>query len=285
MVARVHTAIHTLDLLQGKIRYLDSGEGPTLLFIHGIFVNSQLWRNVVPDLSSSFRCIVPDLPLGAHTQPMDPKADLNPLGLAQLIADFMKALELKGVLLIGSDTGGTLCQLVAAHHPQQLSGLVLTNCDAFENFLPPLLRPLQYCFHLPGFAFLMAQMLRTSLGQQMFFWTVAKRHLTQEMADCYFSSYIRIPEVRRDIAKAIRGISNRYTLEAAQHFPDFHKPVLLAWGEDDWFFPVRYAERLKQTFAFARVERIADSRTLVPEDQPAVLVRLIKQFAHEQTST
>ncbi len=275
---------YMLDLPQGSIRYHDCGKGPTLLFVHGLLVNGDLWRNVVPQLSADYRCIVPDLPLGSHRQPMSSEADLSPLGLAQLIADFMAALDLREVTLVGNNTGGGLCQIVVAHHPQRLARLVLTNCDAFENFPPPLLLPLFYAARIPGFTFLLAQLLRTSLARKLLVSLVAHRSLSAESAESYFGPLAESSAVQRDVTKVTSGISNRYTLEAARSFADFRKPVLLVWGEDDFFFPMREAERLQQAFPYARLERVADSKTFVAEDQPDILARLVKQFVHESIS-
>ena len=58
-----------LRLPQGTVRYRDvgSGSGPPIVFVHGLLVNSLLWRKVVPSLAGERRCIVPDLPLGCMT--------------------------------------------------------------------------------------------------------------------------------------------------------------------------------------------------------------------------
>ena len=60
-----------IRLGSGVIHYRDEDEGPELLFVHGIFANGTLWREVVPKLSEDFRCVVPDLPLGGHVVPLD----------------------------------------------------------------------------------------------------------------------------------------------------------------------------------------------------------------------
>ena len=60
-----------LRLGQGMIRYREVGEGPMLLFAHGILANGTLLREVVPRVSEKFRCVVPDLPVGGHAAPMD----------------------------------------------------------------------------------------------------------------------------------------------------------------------------------------------------------------------
>ncbi len=73
-----------IRLAQGVIRYREAGDGPVLLFVHGVLANGTLWREVVPRLSGGFRCIVPDLPLGGHAVPMERDADLTPRGVARI---------------------------------------------------------------------------------------------------------------------------------------------------------------------------------------------------------
>src|SRR5258708_34406106 len=65
-----------VSLPQGTVRYCDQGVGPALVFIHGLFANGVLWSRVIPQLVSRFRCVAPELPLGAHSSPLLPDADL-----------------------------------------------------------------------------------------------------------------------------------------------------------------------------------------------------------------
>src|SRR5438874_10453979 len=97
-------------LEQGTIRYRERGTGEPIVFVHGLLVNGDLWRKVVPELANDFRCITPDWPLGSHEVPMSHEADLTPTGLAKLIADFLAALALENVTLVGNDSGGALSQ-------------------------------------------------------------------------------------------------------------------------------------------------------------------------------
>lgn len=78
-----------VSLPQGTVRYCDQGTGPTLVFIHGLLANRLLWSRVIPRLVSHFRCVAPDLPLGGHAAPMHPDADMSPLGVARLVANFL----------------------------------------------------------------------------------------------------------------------------------------------------------------------------------------------------
>ena len=110
---------------------------PPVLFVHGILVDERLWERVAEGLAGmGYRCILPTWPLGAHTIPVNQGADLSPRGIAAMINDFMIALDLSEVTLVGNDTGGGLCQFVIDSHPERIGRLVLTNCDAFDKFPP-----------------------------------------------------------------------------------------------------------------------------------------------------
>jgi len=267
-------------LPQGTIRYREAGAGEPIVFVHGLLVNGLLWRKVVPALEAEFRSIVPDLPLGSHSIAMDTDAELTPPDLARLIADFIAALDLESVTLVGNDTGGALSQLVAVNHPERIGRLVLTNCDAYENFLPPAFRPLQWLAHVPGAVFAIAQSMRARPVQRLpiaYGW-LTKRPIDPEVMRAYLRPVMSDRAVRRDVAKVLRGISNSYTLAAAQRFAEFDRPVLLAWGRDDRFFKPSYAERLAQAFPDARLEWIEDGLTFVPEEQAERVAELIGAF-------
>src|SRR3954462_12864370 len=119
----------------GPIRYRERGTGPTLLFLHGIVANGVLWRRVVPPLAGEFRCITPDWPLGSHELGLRDDADMSLPGLARIVEEFLDVLELEDVTLVANDTGGAIAQWVAVHNPHRVARLVLTPCDAFDNFL------------------------------------------------------------------------------------------------------------------------------------------------------
>lgn len=273
--------LHEVDLPQGTVRYRELGTGEPIVLVHGLLANGLLWAQVAPTLAREFRVVVPDWPLGAHTTPLRPDADRTPPGLAALIADFLTALELENVTLVGNDTGGALCQLVAVNHPERLGGLVLTPCDAFDNFLPPLFKPLQLLARVPGAIRLIAHALRPRPVQRLpiaLGW-LSKRPLPADVVDSLLRPLRTDARIRREVATILRGISSRHTLEAATRFSRFDKPVLVAWATEDRVFPLAHAERLAAAFPQGRLERIEDSYTFVPIDQPARTAELIGAFA------
>jgi pimeloyl-ACP methyl ester carboxylesterase len=266
---------------QGTISYRERGSGEPIVFIHGLLVNGDLWRKVVPELSKDYRCIAPDLPLGSHTRAMNESADLSPYGLAKLIDDFLGALDLHEVTLVGNDTGGALCQMVVTRHPERIGRLVLTPCDAYDNFPPAffkwILYPAQWSI---GARVLLAPMrFKAMRNSPLAFGWLSKKGIDPEITESWLAPVRRDAGVRRDTTKVIRSVDTKLMLETSKRLGEFNRPVLLVWSPEKDFFKWEHAEALSRDFPDARIERVDDSYTFVPEDQPERLARLIGDFA------
>ncbi len=270
-----------IQLSQGVVRYREQGTGTPIVLIHGLLVNGNVWDRLVPLLARHGRCIVPDLPLGSHSLPMDKGAHLSPSGIALLIAEFMDKLELEDVTLVGNDTGGALCQLVAADHRERLGRLVLTNCDAFENFPPPAVRPLLTALKLPGAlaATSVLGRLRAVRGAAFKAMPLTMQPIPDEQVKSWVAP-LADKRIRADLAKVVRGIDPAVTVAAAERLRDFDRPALIAWGAEDRFFPFSDAERLAATLPNARLERIPNARAFVQLDAPERLAEMIGSVAN-----
>src|SRR5258708_36344745 len=96
--------MQTIELSAGIIEYEDTGgSGPILVLLHGLLMDGSVWRHVVHELRTDYRCVVPTLPVGSHRQPMRADADLSFHGLVKLQAEFLEALDLRDVTLVGND--------------------------------------------------------------------------------------------------------------------------------------------------------------------------------------
>ncbi len=252
-----------------------------IVLVHGFMVDGSLWSDVAPLLSERSRVVVPDLPLGSHRHAMADNADLSLPGMARLVADFLAALDLHQVTLVGNDTGGAVCQLVATRHPQRLARLVLTNCDAYEHCPPPVLRYLLVAARLSGVVWLLAQSLRLRPARRLpiaYGWT-SHRRPPRAVEDAWVEPLRTDGKVRRDVRKLLRALSPGDTLEAADQLSGFPGPTLLAWGRPDRLFPARLAERLAADIPNCRLEWIDGARAFVPLDAPARLAEVICDFA------
>jgi pimeloyl-ACP methyl ester carboxylesterase len=235
-----------------------------------------VWDRLVPLIEGRARCVMPDLPLGAHKTPMN-GADLSPPGLAAIIAEFIERLQLDGVTVVGNDTGGALCQILCANHPELVDRLVLTNCDAFEHFPPGMFRPIEAVgAHIPGVIAGLDLMLRARPLRRAVLAAapLTIRPLPDELLAAWFAP-LHDGRIRADLRAVLQGISAKHTLAAAERLKAFDRPALIAWGTRDRFFPLRDAERLTRTLPCARLAKIENARTYVQFDQPRQLADLL----------
>ncbi len=279
--------VKEVGLAQGTIRYRERGRGEPIVFVHGLLVNGDLWRKVVPQLADRYRCITPDLPLGSHEIPMKPDADLSIPGVARMVAEFSSTLALEQPTLVANDTGGAITQLVMTEHPESVGRVVLTSCDCFDNFLPVLFRPLQALAHVPPVLTAVLQPLRFAPARRLpiaFGW-LAKRPIDPEFDRGYAAQIFAQRAVRRDCYKFLRDISPKYTRRAAERLGEFRKPVLVVWAADDRFFPPEHGRRIAEILPNGRFVLIEDSYTFIAEDQPDALAKQIGAFLGESPAT
>ena len=270
-------------LPQGTLRYRDEGSGEPLVFLHGFGVNGRLWEEVTPRLTGEFRCVVPDLPLGAHTVPMNEDADLSAQGLAAIVAEFLEKLGLERVTLVGNDSGGAIAQIVATRHPERVGRLVLTNCDIYDVFPPKLFAFLVLAAKVPGALTAVQQSLRIPPMRRtpLAYGALSKRRLDGELLDEWVKPGLGNGRVRRDARKFFRDSSPDDTVQAARELQGFDAPTLFAWAPEDRWFKIADAERLASEMPNARVEQIPDAKTFVSLDQPERLAALISSFVRE----
>ena len=270
-------ATKRVELSAGPISYREAGEGEPIVFVHGFLVDGRLWERSAAALAGQFRCIVPDWPMGSHTVAMNPDADLSPYGFADLIAEFLAALELEDVTIVANDSGGAISQVLATRRPERIGRLVLTNCDTYEQFPPGIFKLLPTLVKIPGAQTVAALPFRIGALRRAAFAPFAKKKIDPELIDSWFASQAD-SAIRRDTAKYAADMNKRYTLEAAEKLADFDRPVLIAWGADDGVFKLENAQRLARAIPDAELETIPDAKTFVSLDQPQRLAELIGAF-------
>ena len=268
------------EIPAGPIEYRERGEGAPVVFVHGVGVNGDLWRHVAPPLADAgHRCIAPDWPLGGHSLPLRPDADLSLPGLARIVADFLEALDLRDACVVANDTGGAVTQWLLGHHAERVGRAVLTSCDAFQKFPPApqlYLKPAAR-LRLLGLVARAVQWKPVQRTPTAYGWTT-KKPIDPEIMRSYTSHIAQEPAVRRDLSRLLLAVDTRYTHEAADALPLFDKPALVVWASDDKLFPREHGRRLAELLPQGRFELIEDSRTFIPEEQPERLVAMIRDF-------
>jgi pimeloyl-ACP methyl ester carboxylesterase len=248
-----------------------------VLFIHGILVDGQLWRAVAEELGRrGYRCIVPTLPLGSHTIPVRDASVLSLAGVAELINDAIVALDLSDVTLVGSDTGGGICQLVVDAHPDRIGRLVLTNCDAFDK-CPPF--PFDLVFGLLrgplSIKALFAQMRLRALRHSPLGFGLLINQPDPNMTAGWLQPGLKDSRICRDLAALLRQVAKTDLTDVATRLPRFDKPVTLVWGQADRCFTPSLGRRLAGVFSNGKLIEVPDAKTFVALDNPEVVVDAI----------
>jgi pimeloyl-ACP methyl ester carboxylesterase len=164
--------------------------------------------------------------------------------------------------------------------------LVLTNCDAFDNFPPKFFRYLNVVARIPGGMAALAQSMRLpgAARSPIAFGLLSKRRIDSDVLRAWTRPVAADAGVRRDATKFLRGLDSGATLDAAAKLTGFDRPVLLAWAREDRMFPYEHAERLAALLPDARLVGIDDSRTFVSEDQPEALADAMRSFLAETSA-
>jgi pimeloyl-ACP methyl ester carboxylesterase len=271
----------TVGLSIGNVHYEKSGpnDGRPVVFVHGYAMGGSLWRPLTERLTAEgFMCVAPTWPLGAHTEPMRADAGLTLEAIAAGVGELIEKLSLENVVLVGNDTGGVIVQIVATTAPARLGALVLTSCDAFEHFPPPILRPFIAAARFAPTFRAALQPLRTRLGRQRAYGALAHADM-DELATEWVQPALTDSKVREDLRRLTASLDQRTTVEAGKRLGLFTRPALVAWSADDEFFPLEDGRRLASTLANARLEVIDRARTFSMIDRPDELAGLIAEFA------
>jgi pimeloyl-ACP methyl ester carboxylesterase len=253
---------------------------PPVLFVHGILVDHRLWQKVAEDLARrGFRCVLPDWPLGSHTIPVNDRADLSPRGVATMIRDLIVALDLSDVTLVGSDTGGGLCQLTVDSYPDHVGRLVLTNCDAFDKF-PPF--PFDVVFALlrgpVSIKMLFAQMRLTALRHSPLGFGLLMRDPDAALTDSWMQPCRTDSRICRDLATLLRHVAKTDLTDVSTRLPRFTKPVTVVWGQADRCFTPSLGRRLAALFPNGTWIEVPDAKTFVALDDPQAVIGAIEKI-------
>ena len=274
----------TIELSAGPVEYTDTGgDGPVLVFVHGLMMDASLWDGPIAELSADYRCLAPTLPLGAHRQAMHADADLSLPAIARLVTEFLDRLDLRDVTLVGNDTGGALVQLIMCDGAARVARVVLASCDAFGNFPPGLTgKALVLAGKLPPWMFgLFMQQRRLRMIRRL---PIAFGWLTRR-GDAATARWVRPvltqPGIRRDTVRVLRaaGADTGFLVRAAERLPGFDRPALVVWASADRVMPPEHGRRLAGLLPQGQLVEVDDSYTLIPLDQPARLAQVIREFA------
>jgi len=257
----------------GRIAYREQGHGPVALFVHGVLLNGHLWRHQLQSLSDIRRCIAVDLLAHGNTE-ISEGQDVSVTANARMLAEFLDALGIEQVDLIGNDSGGGIAQIFAATWPQRVRSLTLTNCDAQDNWPPEAFKPvlaMSAAGGLPG-------ALQAMLADKNVYRAEAAlgpayenpQAVSDATIDVYLQPHLKNAQRTRDLERFLAGFDPVHTLRIEQNLRKLKAPTLIVWGTDDIYFDVKWSNWLADAIPGTRRRVEFDGgRIFFPEERAA----------------
>ncbi|MEZ4239014.1 MAG: alpha/beta fold hydrolase [Myxococcota bacterium] len=267
-----------------KLHYLDEGQGPPLLMVHGNPTWSFYWRRLVAGLSDRYRCVVPDhLGAGLSDKPADWTYRLQD-HIDNLVA-LIDHLDLRDVTLVVHDWGGPIGFGAAVARPERIARLVVFNTSVFLEHVPLSIRMGRW----PVAGELLVQGLNGFLRVAKFRAIGDRDKLGDGVWRGYAAPYRRwsdrighlkfIRDIPVEAGHPTRAVIERLTEEVPAKLGD--RPALLVWGERDFVFTPKFLERWQALLPHAEVERYPDISHWVVEEAHERILPRVTRFLEE----
>jgi len=240
---------------EGKFKFVDVGEGQTMLLLHGLFGALSNFSDLINHFKNSYRVIIPILPI--YDGPKE-KSTLE--GLLEYVEEFVAFKSLKNVIPIGNSLGGHLSLKYAVANPSNIIGLVLTGSSGlFEDSLGdtyPKKSDYKYIQEKTALTFYDPEMATKALVDEIF-------EIVNNRDKAIRILYIARSAIRNNMAKEI---------------PSIKVPTLLAWGKQDTITPPFVAEEFDKLLPNSTLEFIDKCGHAAMMEKPKAFNEVLERF-------
>jgi pimeloyl-ACP methyl ester carboxylesterase len=260
-----------VETASGRISYIEQGRGPVALFVHGVLLNGHLWRYQLSGLSDIRRCIAVDLLAHGDTE-IAPEQEVSVTANAEMLRQFLDALKVDQVDLVGNDSGGGICQIFSALYPERVRSLTLTDCDTHDNWPPDAFKPFLAMAANGGLRRTLEAMLSDksvyrspdALGPAY----EDPERLSDKDIEAYLRPFLKSEQRTRDLLRFLAAFDNKHTLVSEDRLKTLRAPTLIVWGTDDVYFDVKWSHWLAENIPGTRRRiEFTGARIFLPEER------------------
>ena len=255
-----------------RVAWTDTGRGAPVILLHGIPTWSYLYNDVIPLLAPHLRVIAPDF-LGHGYSDRRDFFDRSLLAQTAMILRFMDHLELERAHFVGHDTGGGVLLIMAIHHPDRVSRLVLANIVAYDSW------PIDDMIALgnPNWRSKTPREVADFLASGLPDGIYNKHRLTPEFTQGIVAPYDD-EEGKISMIRNASALNTNHTTMLAERHKEIKAPTLCLWGVHDPWQTIRDGERLAAEIPDARLVRVENASHWIPHDTPEVFAREVGRF-------
>jgi len=265
------------ELPQGQIAYIDRGDGPAALFLHGFPLSSFQWRGAIDRLQSVRRCIAADFMGLGFTEPAAGQS-LGAVAQAEMLAALLDQLGIDAVDLVANDSGGMVAQILAVRFPARVRTMLLTNCDVETDSPPGPVVPVIELARAGRFAeeWIVPwvndpELARSAQGLGGLCYEQSENP-TDEAIGCYLAPLVATPE-RKALTDAYAVALAPNPLAGIEvELRRCAVPTRIVWGTGDNIFKAENPDYLDALLPNSRgVRRVEGAKLFFPEEQPEVI--------------
>jgi pimeloyl-ACP methyl ester carboxylesterase len=273
---------HSVQTPSGCISYTEQGSGPVALFVHGVLLNGHLWRHQQEGLSDLRRTIAVDLLAHGDTE-IESDQNVSVTANAKMLSEFLDALNIDKVDIVGNDSGGGISQIFSALHPERVRSLTLTNCDTQDNWPPEAFKPFVAMVKAGGLRGTLEAMLSDkSIYRSPDALGPAYEHpedVTDETIEEYLRPFLATKQRTRDLERFVEAFDNKHTVAIEPKLKALKAPTMIVWGTDDIYFDVKWSHWLADAIPGTkrRVE-FKGARIFFPEERSEEFNRELRGF-------
>ena len=268
-----------VDVEGVRIHYLDEGEGPAVLLLHGSYLDLGVWDGWATDLSRDHRVVRLDRACYGLTG-RDPSPSFGYEREAAVVTAFAHRIGLRTYAIVGASSGGTTAARIAAHHPDQISAVALINFPYVRKSVRP---TWSYALSI----WIRDRLLVNYQPRWHMNWTIRsnltdKTRATRALIDRLTDEANR-PGILADRLRLERGCAAYSAENRLRDFARIRAPTLLIWGKDNHLLTVESGGQALDAVgaAIKRMAIIEGASHMIPIEKSAESIRLTRAFLEQ----
>ena len=264
-----------------EVNYVDLGEGPAILWIHGLGASWQSWLENLPEFARDHRVVAMDLPGFGYSEM--PEQDISIEYFGAWTCRLLDALEIESAAVVGNSMGGFVGAELAVRAPERVQRLAVVSAAIFwqgHRRAQPLLRLARLTDAMAARALVRATddiATRRRLRQ----WALASAgfRYPQLISDELAHEMVRSARRTDGFLPALEALAD-YPLD--EELPKIECPTLIVWGEHDTLVPAKDAVRLEELIPDARRELFERTGHVAMLERPERFNRVLREFLDEE---
>jgi pimeloyl-ACP methyl ester carboxylesterase len=253
-----------------NIRYVDTGRGTPVIFLHGFGASIYAWRDILaPVAAAGFRAVAFDnRGFGLSEKPAKGYENGD---YSRLLAAFMDSLAIPDAVIVGHSMGGEVAAEFALAYPNRVRGLVLMDAAGFGVRVPFVLRLASW----PGVGRIVSGLRSRWITGRLLRSTYANPDLVAERdVDQYYA-----PLADADFGRALRGVLAGFRFDTLRgRLVGIAKPTLVLWGDADRWIPLWIGRAIALELPRSAFIVVRKAGHASPEEAPAEVVRHLVAF-------